>query len=614
MKHYLLVCFALGSQLLFAGKAELLQQLSNINSYWNLQPELPDNTLRQFGVSTPVTYHDWITTHLMLVEHTLRGRDVSHLNASQKANRTRLLNELNAYWRNGVYPVNDYLPYKKPVFIDRKGTHCAVGYLMQQSGYDVLAQTIHANEKFAYVHEIKTAGVTTWANEYGFTMDELAWIQPTYSPNTVFAPVGSGTNGPVNVLVPNYSSGGLFIAGNFDTIGNTPCTNIGLYKNGQLGCYGGGVTGEVIDLYLGFNELFAAGEFVNGGVVYPLAVFSNSAGVWNYMNIPTVPGTIGKAVFSGGSGYKLELVVSNPSTGKDEIWYLKTNNVWERQAVVNGVINDIEASYYGRLYVGSFDSVMVSRANQSDTLVLGHNIVVSDYESWSGLANTEVSDTVLVAKVIGSAIYFGGTCSDSAGRSNVCLTRYLNGIFQPVFLSTWFTNWTGAVYDVQLFDNHSLMVAGEFDFSPTGGTGTENIALYDLGMNYLVGYGMFNDKINTVVEWNDNWYFGGDFTADLMNPTLPYLAQLDMTSSIGEHVGKAGVQLYPNPTSAEVNIMVEKGEIGWVAVYDLAGREMLFEQTDKQKVTASLTAFDAGVYLIKVSVNGVQLTSRLVKN
>jgi hypothetical protein len=133
-------------------------------------------------------------------------------------------------------------------------------------------------------------------------------------------------------------------------------------------------------------------------------------------------------------------------------------------------------------------------------------------------------------------------------------------------------------------------------------------------MNYLVGYGMFNDKINTVVEWNDNWYFGGDFTADLMNPTLPYLAQLDMTSSIGEHVGKAGVQLYPNPTSAEVNIMVEKGEIGWVAVYDLAGREMLFEQTDKQKVTASLTAFDAGVYLIKVSVNGVQLTSRLVKN
>jgi hypothetical protein len=617
MKRFLLLLLTLCQQSLFAEKAGLHPQLSNVNQNWNLHAELPENALRQFGVSPPATYHDWITVHLMLVEQNLRDRDVSQLSLTQKANRARLLNELSNYWKTGIYPVNDYQQYKAPVFIDRIGTHCAVGYLMQQSGHEVLARAIDANEKFAYVYEIKTPGVKQWADEFGFTVDELAWIQPTYAPTTQFAPVGNGSNGPVNVLTPNYYSGGLFIGGSFDTIGNVPCLNVGMYKNGQLGCYGGGVTGVVNDLYVLGNELLAAGQFIHAGVTYPLAIFNNSVGVWQYVDIPTVPGAVGKAAFSGGSVYKLELIISNPSNpGKDEIWYQKSNGMWEKQAMAYGVINDVEASYYGRIYAGSFDSLLVSRPTQTDTIVPAHNIVLKEnYNSgWFAIPATvgNVSDTVLVVRSVGSAVYFGGVCSYSTGRSDVCLSRYLNGVIQPVFLSTSFDNWLGAVYDVELFQSNSLLVAGMFEFNPLG-TSTKNIALYDLGLNYLKGYGKFDGTVRTITEWNDNWYFGGDFTADLKNPSLPHLATLSISTGINDAQESMSISVFPNPTSSGLSITTHEGAITQITVFDLAGREVLKQETNSPSVTISLYGYNSGLYLIKVLANGNLVTSRVVK-
>jgi 16S rRNA (cytosine1402-N4)-methyltransferase len=61
---------------------------------------------------------------------------------------------------------------------------------MQQSGCEELSRKIDKHEKFAYVKEIKAEGLAEWAKTNGFTVDELAWIQPAYPPNFVLADLG----------------------------------------------------------------------------------------------------------------------------------------------------------------------------------------------------------------------------------------------------------------------------------------------------------------------------------------------------------------------------------------------------------------------------------------
>ncbi len=163
----------------YAANNTVLSKLVIVNAEWTEQKD-GIALLDKFSVAGDKNYNDWIATHLMLVEATLKSRSVSHLSKAQAANRANCLNELRGYWQAGSFPINDYVNYKTPVFIDRKGTHCAVGYLMMRSGHNDLAKKINSEQPFAYVYEIKTNGVKEWADKNGFTLGELAWIQPTY--------------------------------------------------------------------------------------------------------------------------------------------------------------------------------------------------------------------------------------------------------------------------------------------------------------------------------------------------------------------------------------------------------------------------------------------------
>lgn len=175
-----IACLCFLSLTTFASNS-FYSKLVTVNSQWQKQNDIPAY-LKETTVCENKPYTEWIATHLMLVEEMLRGRSTAGLSASQKLNRQQRLNELHDYRLAGSFPINDYKGFKTPVFIDRKGTHCAVGQLMMTSGRDDLAQQIDREQKFAYVHEIKVAGVKEWAAENGFTVDELAWIQPAYWP------------------------------------------------------------------------------------------------------------------------------------------------------------------------------------------------------------------------------------------------------------------------------------------------------------------------------------------------------------------------------------------------------------------------------------------------
>ncbi len=113
--------------------------------------------------------HDWLASR-SATSPVLEGR------------RSELLGYLTEYIAKGTTPKNTYVSRRNPVFIDRDGTICAVGYLIERSVGRALPETIAAQHRLDYLEDIAAAmpEVASWVATSGFTLDELASIQPGY--------------------------------------------------------------------------------------------------------------------------------------------------------------------------------------------------------------------------------------------------------------------------------------------------------------------------------------------------------------------------------------------------------------------------------------------------
>ena len=97
--------------------------------------------------------------------------------------RAELLGYLDDYIAHGITPTNAHLPWRAPVFIDDGGAICAVGYLIERSVGRALPERIAKEHRYEFLEDIARAmpEVASWIASSGFTLDELASIQPAYS-------------------------------------------------------------------------------------------------------------------------------------------------------------------------------------------------------------------------------------------------------------------------------------------------------------------------------------------------------------------------------------------------------------------------------------------------
>lgn len=123
---------------------------------------------------------EYIQTRLLHVLRILHENPTDQLSDAQQQQRTTHLLRLTQYREAGNFPLNYYKKERIPVFIDEHGTHCAVGYLMQQSGYEHLAQRLAGEDNYIWVKDIKDPEVILWQQESGLTLEELKLIQGTY--------------------------------------------------------------------------------------------------------------------------------------------------------------------------------------------------------------------------------------------------------------------------------------------------------------------------------------------------------------------------------------------------------------------------------------------------
>jgi len=183
----------------------IYQQLCKLNKEWhNIEPTEALLEQKVFQSEEAI-----ITYHLQQVEQYLNQKEIIHLSQETIDCRKEGLEVLHGYWQKGLYPKNNHLSYQVPFFIDDASTACAVGYIMQGTGHEALAEYIAETQNNAYVKEMVGKNIFAWATSYGFTVDELAWIQPAYGPcwngqpwqgNTLHPTCGN-SDGSVEIVV-----------------------------------------------------------------------------------------------------------------------------------------------------------------------------------------------------------------------------------------------------------------------------------------------------------------------------------------------------------------------------------------------------------------------------
>src|SRR5262245_28546217 len=128
--------------------------------------------------------------HYAAVDAYLAQHAPAGLTAEQARKRAEAMEALRAYAARGEFPDGaDAIPGRLvPIFVDERGTHCAVAHLMQRTGEEPLVREVSAARNTAWVAELADdARILAWLEENGLTPEDAARIQ---GPHATFAPLG----------------------------------------------------------------------------------------------------------------------------------------------------------------------------------------------------------------------------------------------------------------------------------------------------------------------------------------------------------------------------------------------------------------------------------------
>lgn len=202
-----------------AASPTLYEQLCEVNAEWRrFDPESLEAVPGLAGVSKPapaLAEQALIQTHLRMTRGLLLAQTPEGLNDSQLAARARNLATLGAYAERGVFPQNTAQPGRTPVFIDDRDVFCAVGFLMKTTGEEVFCRNVQENSNLIYVREIEAPRFFEWAAANGFTVPELAMIQPTYG------------HRPIQRPTPKDPGGASRLHGSEDVVATAACQGAG---------------------------------------------------------------------------------------------------------------------------------------------------------------------------------------------------------------------------------------------------------------------------------------------------------------------------------------------------------------------------------------------------
>jgi hypothetical protein len=177
---------------------------------------------------------------------------------------------------------------------------------------------------------------------------------------------------------------------------------------------------------------------------------------------------------------------------------------------------------------------------------------------------------------------------------------------------------TGAIsFNSLCVDNGSMMVGGNFNYSPGVGIVANNCVALN-NSNFSSGnWFLVDSAINTLVLFKGSLFAGGKFKyGDAMVGTiLNGIARRGGTTSIPEIKNDYQLNIYPNPVMGNRVIIENNFEANQFILTDISGRQLaslpLKGNTVKQEVV--LPAVASGMYIIGISnTKGEKILKKVV--
>jgi hypothetical protein len=582
MRYLFILAFSILIQSANANETRF-ETLLTVNKEVALQSDIPFSWTTE-NIHTN-NFNEAIQVHLTSVIEVLKHRSVNHLSLIQNNQRTQLLKCLENYVLQGNFPINDFLSFQNPVFIDHFDTHCAVGFLMQQSGSEHLARQIQSIQNFAYVRQISVNGVSEWANEHGFTLDELAWIQPGYPPNTIVSPLLGGVNGAVNDMF--MYNGELIAAGNFSQADGQPANNIASYISGFAGFLWietfGGTNGPVYALDTLNYQLIAAGEFSIAGTSSVNNIARLGDNGWEAMG-SGIFGKVNDLEWHEGELYAagdFQFIQGGPANADIAKW-----NGLEWMPLgwgTNGSIHALRSSPDGLLFAGDFtEAGNASMLNVGkmfggvpESLGLGIDAAANDIELWN-------NKPVIAANLKHQGEVFG-------------LMQFNAGNWEALpGISEMATNDSLGSMRCLMVTNNELYVGGDFSVMELMTFG-ENLAKWTSSDVYPTSVAVFDSTVYCLDNIQQSLIAGGEFTHHL-GTEINHIAFLDNVLRVEELENETSdFSIFPNPCTGEFSIW-NNGKAIHMELYSMDGKliNSFFAQEN-----AKITLPESGIYLLK---------------
>lgn len=577
----------------FAGP--VYKKLCEVNKYWQEQKDVNPDKLASASSRSET---EWIRLHLSLVEQTLRNRSVAHLNKRQLENRMNALDRLHEYWQAGRFPQNEDYAYRTPIFIDKYDNFCAVGYLVKATGYESVSRKISAETNLAYVHDMNYPELNEWASTYGFTTDELAWIQPGYAviPKNEAKTVGKGTSGEVKELYVNTQGDKLYVGGAFGYVDSTIKADNIAYVTEQGGVYtwhtmGKGVTGEVRAITEYDGKIFIAGKISQSGdsVINNVAYWDGS----KWQTAGCIYGEVNDLVVFKGELYAVGKF--DVCAALADVNFAKWNgSIWQQVHGLSGEVMTMEVAGDDLLIGGDFEY----NGNRENVIKWNATDEFTTY-------NTNIPYRVNDFQLFGGKMY--AVCSNSTtGRVDLMYTLSASdwdtvGQFNNFYFIAQSFNTLCAAGD-------RLMLGGDFYFSPMYGYSAANCVDASGGSSLDSGKWFNTDGIvNKLVVFKDHVFAGGAF-----NKGLAY--ENERTLSVPQTPAKPTFELYPNPVTSASTLVVNTGLIGSTfTLRDMTGKLLFTDKIRQANQQITIPALSTGMYMAEVwDMQGSRQVSKLL--
>lgn len=574
-----LTSFFAFAQLSFNDVAPLSEHLLEVNEQWSFAEGIEDMNQDVWFSSE----EERIATHLTLVIEKIEGENAAKAEPDGKV--IELMAQLATYAEGHVFPINNKVAQRQPVFIDDYGTACAVGHLMRENGYAGLAYSVQENMNLAYVKEIPAELLTDWSNKSGLSFGDMALIQPGYLPATTWTDYGSNIEGEINDMIVYQDE--LYIGGQFLLDGEPRC--LAKVVGNQVVPTLIDPVGVINDLEIYEGKIWAAGNFndLQNLLSWDLSVVSYS--------------TVGSSKYA--MGYKLKADTDVMYMSADASGIIGQSNVY--------IIQDP-----GWLEIGQFDYPVYAMDIYNDQLHVGgafshewtSNVELGAVASWD-LNNwypvgDGVPNIVYDFMVDGDQIMACGELRNKLGIVNFGTAELIDATWvQPWWAGTYVNTIeeTTVFYGIDKFDDQ-MFIWGDFEANGWMTTG-QDVGTFDILVEdelWPTIAPILNDmegSVNAMIQWNGVYWIAGDFIGFEGVPSN--LATTDLTTEISR-VDAVTFQMYPNPATSELTI-TSSSVISQISLFDMSGRLVLDRlNIGKKKATVRVDQLPAGLYTSRV--------------